>query len=162
MRVVSGSVAVLLLLVGCGNLVEPTEQVGRLGAARDDSGRLEVLVAACREGVVVVSIAEGRTSDMADDEQNAEVGAWTAVEDAPPRILRPADPGAEWGGDAAVGPTGDTVWIIDGTLEGQDGTALHGPAVSADDLLALGRDQVLVQGGSDVPMPRSEFDGDCS
>ena len=146
------SVVVLLLLAGCGNLAEPPERVGRLGAALDDSGRLEVLVA----------IAEGRTADMSDDEQNARVGAWTAVGDEAPRTLRPADPGAEWRGDAAAGPTGDTVWIIDGTLQGQDGTALHGPAVSADDLAALGPDRVMVHGEPGVSVPRTGFDGDCS
>ncbi|WP_217923080.1 hypothetical protein [Miltoncostaea oceani] len=156
------SVVVLLVMAGCGNLAEPPERVGRLGAALDDSGRLEVLVAACREGVVMVSIAEGRTADMSDDEQNARVGAWTAVGDEAPRTLRPADPGAEWRGDAAAGPTGDTVWIIDGTLQGQDGTALHGPAVSADDLAALGPDRVMVHGEPGVSVPRTGFDGDCS
>ena len=151
------------LLTGCGNWVGDTEHVGRLAVGVDDAGQPVVLVAPCREGTTRIDISLGRTEDMDPSEQNEEVGEWTATEaSADPSELNLADPGDAWQGESATAPTGDTMWIVDGTFADEKETVMPGPAFTGEQMSRLGADQVLVdQEGGSKAIARSAFDGGC-
>ncbi|WP_068399532.1 hypothetical protein [Kribbia dieselivorans] len=148
---------------GCGNLIDQPEHVGRVGVSVTADGTPLIIVVPCRAGVAQVLIHESRTPDMSPDEQNREVGVWTAASpSSEPTELRLASPGPAWTGEPVVGPKGDTAWIVDATFAGEGMTTLVGPSVSADDLRALDDDKVLVDNQGNVEaIPRADLDGDC-
>ncbi len=153
------AVAAALVLTGCGNWAEPPEQVGRVGVMLDEQGEIVVVVAPCREGVARVTIARGRTPDMADDEPNAEVGEWTAA--APSSrtsLLTLGAPKDGWSGEPASPPSSDELWIVDASFVDQDDTVLPGPTLTGRDLAGLTAGSLLTQEGTEA---RAGFTGDC-
>ena len=157
-------IAALLLTVavsatGCGNWVESTERVGRIGATLDDAGNLVLVVAPCSKGTAKVLIARGRTPDMPDDQVNETVGEWTAQEATDQQSsLNLGFPSLGWEGDAVEAPDDGELWIVDGTFVDEEDSILSGPSLTRQELDNLAPGELLTESG---PEGRTEFDGRC-
>lgn len=68
----------LLTLSGCGNLIT-TEIIGGTGIAVSPNGEPIAVIAVCSDYVDVIDIPLGREG-LTEDEENVQVGMWTAAE----------------------------------------------------------------------------------
>lgn len=158
-RWIGALLAAPVALAGCGNWASSGEHVGRVAAKLDVEGNLVIVVAPCRKGTPVITATRGRTPDESEGRPNEVIGEWTSTEATDEeRVLNLKMPSIGWTGSPAAPPGKGELWIIDGTLEGQEGTVLSGPSVTGKELEGLSDDEVVADSGV---QQREDFDGAC-
>ena len=150
------SVACVVALSGCGNVIPDVTDSGQLGLTVDATGQPVIAVFTCSKTTVAIDMYEGRKASDPDTKQSVERGSWQARRAfAGVQKLAILAPGDSWKTNSGPGRLEPTIhFYLEGSTTEVEYSSLGGTGFRTRDLAKLSPDRVEVNG---KPMSWSAF-----
>jgi hypothetical protein len=150
------SVACVVGLSACGNMIPDVTDSGQMGLTVDATGQPVIAVFTCSKTTAAVDMFEGRKPSDPEDKVSVDRGSWVARRAfAGVQKLAITAPGQDWKTDSGPGTLeSGTQFVLEGRTTEVEYSSLGGVDFRTRDLAKLSPDRVEVNG---KPMSWSAF-----